>query len=192
MGECPGRWASSQQPGPWGACRAGLGHYAVFVVGVVMPHSGVSAGKAWGQVLEHSDSPAPPGQRDSPSPATPRDRGVQILEAGHVVISLPMLRHPHGTRRGLASLGPQGDPFSEGVLASQGHTAYFAPGGTKLGGRGCWPPLLGFCPLSSGFPTLTQRLLAQGTCVMGIEVHREAGSGSHISSPLFCRPTLAA
>lgn len=164
MGECLGRWASSQQPGRWGACRAGLGHCAVFVVGVVMPHSGVLAGEAWGQVLEHSDSPA---RRASGRhllqflPATGGCGSWRLHASSYRSPCSSTLTVPGGC---LASLGPQGDPFSEGVLASQGHTAYFAPGGTKLGGRGCWPTLLGFCPLSSGFPTLTRRLLARDMC----------------------------
>ena len=145
---------------PWVACRAGLGRWAVFVVGVVMPRSGVSAGEALGRVPEPSDSPTRPSQKVAPSPVTLRvGVGVQILEAAHVIVSPSPSSGPLEVPAGcLASPSPRGTHSPKGLS--------WPPRGMLLtsprGGRACRPPLQGVCPLSSGFPDVDTKPFSSG------------------------------
>lgn len=57
----------------------------------------------------------------------------------------------------------------------------------------CWPPLQGLCPLSSGFPNIDPKPLAQGARVT---VGQVCGASwdqlTHLFATLFSRIALAA
>lgn len=70
---------------------------------------------------------------------------------------------------------------------------YLSPWGTKPGDLVCWPPLQGPCPLSSGFPNIDPKPLAQGARVT---VGQVCGASwdqlTHLFATLFSRIALAA
>lgn len=115
--------------------------------GLSMPHSGISASEAPGQVLEPSDSPARPGQRVAPSPVTPWGGGGSWRLDATSSYPFPMLRHPHGTRRLLGIAGSPGRPtLRRGCPGPPGACCLLRPQGHEAGRPWVLATAAGFLP----------------------------------------------